>query len=260
MFRAMPEWGELTFEEVGELARAGTVAVLPVGATEQHGPHLGTGTDAVLAEQVVSAAVGETGDLALPVLAYGCSLGHTERWPGTLSLSAATLTAMVIDIGKWLHASGFRKLVMVNSHATNGPPCQSALLELRHQRPQLRMRFVSLFDITTEANRGYMRDADDPHANDAETSMLLHVAPNLVRMDRVVDEEDRTPGRVLQYAMPQVTDSGVVGRPSEATAEKGEQLFGAIVQGLVDLLRKARAEEDPLRKARVEEDPLSAQG
>jgi creatinine amidohydrolase len=242
----MPEWGELTYEEVGELAGAGVVTVLPVGATEQHGPHLGTGTDAVLAEQAVRAAVDRTGDLALPVLAYGCSLGHTDKWPGTLSLSAATLTATVIDIGKWLHASGFRKLVMVNSHATNGPPCQSALLELRHQRPELRMRFVSLFDITPVPDQGYWRDADDPHANDAETSMLLHVAPNLVKMDRVVDEEDRTPGRVLQYAMPQVTDSGVVGRPSEATAAKGEQLFGAIVDGLVDLLRKARAEEDPL--------------
>lgn len=245
----MPEWGELTFEEVGGLARAGVVAVLPVGATEQHGPHLGTGTDAVLAEQAVRAAVHQTGDLAMPVLSYGCSLGHTDKWPGTLSLSATTLTAMVIDIGKWLHASGFQKLVMVNSHATNGPPCQSALLELRHQRPKLRMRFVSLFDVTSEANRGYMRDADDPHANEAETSMLLHVAPSLVHMDRAVDEEDLTPGRVLQYAMPQVTESGVVGQPSTATAEKGEQLFGAVVDGLVDLLRRARAEGDPLAPA-----------
>jgi creatinine amidohydrolase len=66
-------------------------------------------------------------------------------------------------------------------------------------------------------------------------------------MDRAVDEEDLTPGRVLQYAMPQVTDSGVVGRPSQATADNGEQLFGAIINGLVDLLRKARDEEDPLR-------------
>ena len=242
----MPEWGELTFEEVGELARAGVVSVLPVGATEQHGPHLGTGTDAVLAEQAVRAAVEQTGDLALPVLSYGCSVGHTDKWPGTLSLSATTLTAVVMDIGEWLHASGFRKLVMVNSHATNGPPCQSALLELRHRQPELRMRFVSLFDITPEATQGYMRDADDPHANDAETSMLLHVAPDIVHMDRVVDEEDLTPGRVLQYAMPQVTDSGVVGRPSQATAAKGEQLFTTVVDGVVDLLRKARAEEDPL--------------
>src|SRR5581483_9926096 len=106
---------------------------------------------------------------------------------------------------------------------------------LRHQRPQLRMRFVSLFDVTADATAGYMRDADDPHANDAETSMLLHVAPNLVRRDRAVDEEDLSVGLVLQYAMPQVTDSGVVGRPSEATAEKGEKLFAAIVGGLVEL-------------------------
>ena len=246
---AMPEWANLSYEDVGELARAGVVAVLPVGATEQHGPHLCTGTDSVLAAAVVTAAVAETGDLALPVLAYGCSLGHTDKWPGTLSLSAPTLTAMVIDIGRWLHASGFRKLVMVNSHATNGPPCQSALLELRHHRPELRMRFVSLFDLTPQAAEGYTADADDPHANEAETSMLLHLNPELVHMDRVVDEEDRTLGRVLQYAMPQVTGSGVVGRPSESSASRGERLLTTLVDGLVDLLRRARAEQDPLPDA-----------
>jgi creatinine amidohydrolase len=242
----MPEWSSLTYEEIGELAQQGLVAVLPVGATEQHGPQLGTGTDAVLADAAVRAAVRQTGDLALPVLSYGCSLGHTDQWPGTLSLSATTLTAMVMDIGRWVHASGFRKLVMVNSHATNGPPCQSALLELRHQRPDLRLRFVSLFDVTPQAAEGYLADADDPHANEAETSLLLHVAPDLVHMDRVVDEEDRTLGRVLQYAMPQVTTSGVVGRPSESTADRGERLFATVVAGLVDLLARARAEEDPL--------------
>ena len=242
----MPEWANLSYEEVGELARAGVVAVLPVGATEQHGPQLCTGTDSVLAAAAVRAAVAETGDLALPVLSYGCSLGHTDKWPGTLSLSARTLTAMVIDIVHWLHASGFRKLVMVNSHATNGPPCQSALLELRHQRPELRMRFVSLFDVTPQAAEGYTADADDPHANEAETSMLLYLNPDLVRMDRVVDEEDRTLGRLLQYAMPQVTDSGVVGRPSESSASRGERLFTTVVDGLIDLLRRARSETDPL--------------
>jgi creatinine amidohydrolase len=242
----MPHWAELTYEEIGHLATRDVVAVLPVGATEQHGPHLGTGTDTVLAEAAVSAAVSHTGDLALPVLAYGCSLGHTARWPGTLSLSAATLTAMVMDIGHWVHACGFGKLVMVNAHATNGPPCQSALLELRHRHPGLRLRFVSLFDVTPEATAGYTNDAEDPHANQAETSMLLHVAPDIVHMDRAVDEEDRTIGRVLQYAMPPVTLSGVVGRPSRSSDEAGEALFETVVAGLVELLRRARAEDDPL--------------
>jgi creatinine amidohydrolase len=242
----MPSWSDLTLDEVGALGQRGVVAVLPVGATEQHGPHLATGTDSVLAEAAVQAATARTGDLALPTLAYGCSLGHTDRWPGTLSLGPATLAAIITDVGRWVLASGFRRLVMVNAHATNGPPCQSAILQLRHELPQLRLRFVSLFDVTPEASAGYMADAEDPHANVAETSLLLHVAPELVHMGRVVDEEDRSVGRVLQYPMPQVTASGVVGRPSAATAQEGERLFGVVVDGLVDLLDRARAESDPL--------------
>jgi creatinine amidohydrolase len=108
------------------------------------------------------------------------------------------------------------------------------------------MRFVSLFDVSPQAVQGYLSDAEDPHANEAETSMLLHVAPALVHMDRAVDEEDRTVGRVMQYAMPPVTVSGVVGRPSRATEAGGERLFGTVVDGLVELLRRARAESDPL--------------
>jgi creatinine amidohydrolase len=243
----MPHWSDLTLEEVGALSESGAIAVLPVGAIEQHGPHLATGTDSVLAQAAVDAAVKRSGDVALPVLAYGCSLGHTERWPGTLSLSPMTMTAMLIDLGRWVRASGFRKLVIVNSHATNGPPVQSAILQLRYEVRDLRMRFVSLFDVSPAAAAGYSADAPDFHANEAETSMLLHLASGLVHMDRAVDEQDLTVGLVLQYPMPQVTRSGVVGRPSSATATAGERLFATIVDGLVDLLAQARSEIDPLK-------------
>jgi creatinine amidohydrolase len=242
----MPNWSDLTLEEIGAAAQTGALAVLPVGATEQHGPHLATGTDSVLAVAAVEAAVRRTGDVALPVLAYGCSLGHTAHWPGTLSLSVTTMTALVLDIGHWVHASGFRKLVMVNAHATNGPPCQSALLQLRHELPDLRMRFVSLFDVTPAAAALYMADAPDFHANEAETSLLLYLAPDLVHFERAIDEDDLTIGRVMQYPMPQVTVSGVVGRPTTANAASGERLFGTVVDGLVELLVTARAESDPL--------------
>jgi len=145
-----------------------------------------------------------------------------------------------------VHSSGFTKLIVVNSHATNGPPCQSALLTLRYEVPSLRTRFVSLYDITAQAAAGYLADADDPHANDAETSMLLHLAPELVHSDRAVDEADRSVGRVLTYPMPEVTLSGVVGRPTEASAVTGKALFGDIVEAITDLLIRARAETDPL--------------
>jgi creatinine amidohydrolase len=241
----LARWAELTLEEVGAAAAEGRLAVLPVGATEQHGPHLATGTDTVLAEQVCLAAAERTEDVVLPALAYGCSLGHTDRWPGTLSLWPATMTALLVEVGRWVHASGFRKLVMVNGHATNGPPCQSAILQLRHELADIRPRFVSIFELTPEIAARYSEDAADFHANEAETSLLLHLAPELVRPDRVVDEPDRTEGRVLQYAVPAVTRSGVVGAPSRATAERGAALFDELVTALGDLLGRARAEEDP---------------
>ena len=240
------QWSALTADEVGAAARAGAVAVLPVGATEQHGPHLATGTDSILAERSAVAAAARTGDVVLPVLAYGCSLGHTAAWPGTLSLSPATLTAVVEDAGRWAHASGFRKLVLVNAHATNQPPCGSALLQLRHELPDLHVRLVTVWDLSAEISAAYREDAPDFHANVAETSLLIHVAPELVHLDRAVDEPDRTVGLVFQYTVPQATRSGVVGTPSASTPERGAELFAAVVDALAQLLEQARAEQDPL--------------
>ena len=240
-------WCDLTLEEVGAAADAGAVAVLPVGATEQHGPHLATGTDTVIAERAALAAVERTGDVVLPTVAYGCSLGHTARWPGTLSLSPATLTAVVEDVGRWVHASGFRKLVIVNAHATNGPPCGSAILQLRHELPDLRLRFVTVADLTPEIAAAIREDAPDFHANDAETSLLLHFDPARVRFDRAVDEPDRTVGLVFQYPVPLTTVSGVVGSPTRATPERGAGLFDAA---------SSRRSSGCSSSARTERDPL----
>ena len=240
------QWSELTYEEIGDAARAGAVAVLPIGATEQHGPHLATGTDAIVAARAARAAAERADAIVLPTLEYGCSLGHTAQWPGTLSLSPGTLTAIVEDVGRWVHASGFRKLVLVNAHATNAPSCGSALLKLRHELPDLRLRLVTVWDLTDEIAAAYREDAPDFHANAAETSIMLELEPHLVHLDRAVDEPDRTVGLVFQYAMPQTTTSGVVGTPTTATPERGARLFGAVVDALVRLLEQARAERDPL--------------
>lgn len=240
----MPEidWSLLTTDEVGDAARAGRIAVLPVGATEQHGSHLATGTDAILADRGSETACRRTGHIKLPTLQFGCSLGHTDAWPGTLSLAPATLTAVVYDIGRWVYRSGFRRLLIVNAHATNGPPCQSAILQLRYELPDLRLRFVSMFDLTPEIAARYREDADDFHANEAETSLMLSVCPDGVHPDRAVDEIDRTVGREWQYAMPDVSVSGTVGRPSAATPARGEALLGQVTDALVALLQRAAAE------------------
>lgn len=235
----------MTLDDIAGAAGAGAVAVLPVGATEQHGPHLATGTDTLLAEHIAEAAAELTGDIVLPALPYGCSLGHTDRWPGTLSLHPTTMITVVVELGRWAYASGFRKLMLVNGHATNGPPCQSAILQLRYELPDLRPGFVSIFELTPEIAKRYTEDAPDFHANEAETSMLLHLAESNVKRERAVDEPDRTVGRVLSYAMPAVTRSGVVGTPSTAAAVRGAGLVEQLVDALAELLKRARAERDP---------------
>jgi creatinine amidohydrolase len=239
-------WERLTLEEVGAASGAGAAAVLPIGATEQHGPHLATGTDTASAALVCHRAAARTRDIVLPALPYGCSLGHGDRWPGTISLHPVTLTSVVVEIGRWVRASGFTRLVMVNGHATNGPPCQSALLQLRYEIADLRMRFVSLFDLSPAIAERYARDVPDYHANEAETSLLLYADPGMVRPDRAVDEPDRTIGRELQYPMPTVTRSGVVGSPSAATAEAGAELLDMLVDALAALLAGIREERDPV--------------
>ena len=118
-------------------------------------------------------------------------------------------------------------------------------MALRHELPDLRPRFVSLFDLTPEIAARYTQDAPDFHANEAETSMVMHLEPGQVEPELAVDEPDRTVGRVLQYPMPPVTRSGVVGKPTTATTERGAALFEQLVTALEELLRSARAERDP---------------
>jgi creatinine amidohydrolase len=236
------EWRDATAAEVGAAAAGGSLAVLPVGAIEQHGPHLATGTDADLAEEMSRRACAQTADVLLPTMALGCSLGHTDQWPGTLSLTPATLSLVMVETGRWIYASGFRRLVVVNGHGTNGPPYESALLQLRYELPDLLATFVSLHKLTPEITAAYLRDAEDPHANEAETSLMLHLCPDGVRPERIVDEADRTVDTVLSYPMPATTRSGVVGVPSGSSASRGEALSERVVDALVRLLHRARDE------------------
>jgi len=114
-----------------DIEQACGAAILPVGATEQHGPHMGCGMDAVLADRLCAAVAARTGVPALPTLPYGCSLGHSRRWPGTLSVQPITLIELVKQIGDWAYYAGVRRLFIVNTHVTNAAPLRCALEMLR---------------------------------------------------------------------------------------------------------------------------------
>ena len=173
-------WEWLTWEEVGALRESGmNMAILPVGSTEQHGPHLSLNVDTLSADGVARAVSARTGVPVLPALPYGAAWGHTTRWPGTLSLSPWTVTQSVVEIGEWLRAaSGFMRLLILNGHYTNAAPLRVALETLRHRYPEMRVALRSVWEVSPRVNAAYTADAQDWHANAAETSLMLAPPPS----------------------------------------------------------------------------------
>ena len=195
-------WSELTWPEFqDQLANARQSAILPVGATEQHGPHLGTGMDWVLADKLCAAVSKRTNVPMLPVLPYGCSIGHSRRWPGTIALQPATLIQVVKEIGDWAHHSGVRRLFIINTHVTNAAPLRCALELLRAEHDDLMVCVLNSATISERVRNAHFADAEDWHANAAETALMMAIAPELVRENMIADADDpdRTAGRIFSH-------------------------------------------------------------
>jgi creatinine amidohydrolase len=232
-------------------------AILPVGATEQHGPHLGCGMDFVLADVLCRKVAAATGVPMLPVLPYGCSLGHSRRWPGTIALDPVLMTTLVTQIGTWAYHSGVRRLFIVNTHVTNFAPLRCALENLRAAHDDLMVAVINTGQMTPRVRAVHISDGDDWHANDAETSLMMAVAPEIVREAEIAgaDDPDRTDGLVFSHPVNRTSTNGVTGSPSRATREKGADLFAMMVEDLSALVRRGLAESPPLAASYC--DPVS---
>ncbi|MDH6678033.1 mycofactocin system creatininase family protein [Rhodococcus sp. LBL1] len=192
-----------------------TVAV-PVGSLEQHGPHLPLDTDTRIASAVARALPGVA---CAPAIEYGAS-GEHEGFAGTISLGSAALELLLVEYGRsacrWA-----RRVVFVNGHGGNGPALVKAVELLRYEG-----RDVAWLPCAVPGA--------DAHAGRTETSLLLHLSPDDVAMDRA------EPGNTAPIAelMPQLraggmlaaTANGVLGDPTEASAEEGRTLFDALVE------------------------------
>lgn len=235
-----------------------SVAVLPVGAIEHHGPHLPLRTDAVLAEdtaQAVAADDPHATDLwLLPTLAYGRSVEHAWA-PGTMTLSTATFHAVLDDIGRCVAATGIRRLVLVNGHGGNVSAVQTALRDLRHAYGLLTFA-VNAFPPARLTDR--FADTEHGlgiHGGAAETSVLLHLRPELVDLSAA---EPRVP-RALQdnrhvrfggsVAFGWLSDDfgpdGYIGDPTRADATAGAEAFTRMTATLADQLAEIARFEFP---------------
>jgi creatinine amidohydrolase len=258
-------WGDLTTEDFDGLDPERTVALLPIAATEQHGPHLPLSTDADIAEGLVEAALGRLGDgvevLVMPMLAVGLSPEHGD-FAGTLTLEPETLLAAICEIGVGVEAAGLGKLALFNSHGG-----QSRLLDIAAQRLR---RDVDILAVAINGYRLWRADEIFPeaevrhgiHAGAVETSIMLHLKPELVRRDRLAahvslsadmekDYARLTPfGRIgFGWQAQDLNESGACGDATLASADAGRTLVDQAGATLAELLGEiARLPLDTLKE------------
>ncbi|MER7080049.1 creatinine amidohydrolase [Saccharopolyspora kobensis] len=242
------EFAELSAADVGAV-RSSSVAVLPVGAIEQHGPHLPLNTDALVAEAAARAVVEQRGaelDLwLLPALAFGRSVEHVWA-PGTLSLSTATFAAVLDDIGRSVAATGVRRLVFVNGHGGNISEIQTALRDIRLRHGLMTFATNTFVPVERDESFAGAELGLGIHGGAMETSLVLHLRPELVDLSaarpriprRLNDNEHvRFGGSVaFGWLSDDFGPDGYLGDPTRASAEAGERGFSALVAALGDQL------------------------
>ncbi|MEO0946787.1 MAG: creatininase family protein [Cyanobacteria bacterium J06641_5] len=248
-------WAELTSAEFAQLDREKTIALLPVAAIEQHGPHLPVMVDACLLEGILARALEllpvEFPLLVLPTQAIGNSKEHA-CYPGTLTLSPETTMQLWLDIGASVAAAGLRKLVIFNSHGG-----QISLLDIVGR--ELRIRHNLLVVHASWFSFGYPDDLFEEreirfgiHGGEIETSMMLHLAPELVQMDKARDFKSLTEklrvrgfqriggggGGKLAWQTQDLNVEGVCGNAQKADRDRGEALVNFAAERLIELLEE----------------------
>src|SRR5262245_3167067 len=249
--RAEYRYNRLTWAEMNEAIAAQKLVILPTASTEQHGRHLPLDVDTFLCESVClevgRRAAGQV--LVLPPIAYGLNRHHID-FPGTIHIEPDTFIAFCLNITKSVAYHGFQKILIVNGHGSNTP-----LIDLVARKTVLETR--SLCFATGYSS--FLLQAFEPiressvmaHADEFETSLYLHLAPERVRMELAVADNDRCGKYVSSDSTANYpvrfndfwgrwTRTGVHGDPTKATAEKGRILFEAAVSGLLELIGELR--------------------
>lgn len=207
--------------------------LVPVGSCVQHGPHLPLGTDTIIAERLAEDVARRTGLLLAPTVAYGVSARRDREYAGTASLDRKTLHRVLNEIIESWEGHGLEEVVLItaNGYARNIQALSMVMTETA------RVRSIDLYAVDLG---GFLEDgAERDHGGELETSLLLHLAPELVRRDAVTDAApDRPRGTERGEPVPAPGSPGVVGRPTLASAEKGRRIYAHLLATIADRLAR----------------------
>lgn len=243
-------YNRLTWAELDDAIGLQKVVLLPTGSTEQHGRHLPLDTDLFLCEEVCLEVGRRAPDrvLVLPPIGYGLNRHHID-FPGTIHIEPEVFIAFCLNITKSVAYHGFEKILVVNGHGSNQP-----LVDLIARKTVLETESLCFacgyFQFLLEAFEGVRESDVIAHADEFETSLYLHLAPERVQMDKAAKGDDRmgtyvssdstSPYMRFNDYWGRWTDLGVHGDPTVASAEKGRIIFDAAVDGLVKAIDEIR--------------------
>jgi creatinine amidohydrolase len=257
-----------TWPELGDYVAAESVAVVPLGSTEQHGPHLPLATDHLIAEALAREAADRTDVLCTPTVNVGVS-PHHRQFHGTMWVDPPQFRDYVESMTRNLAYHGIDRVVYVNAHGGNAQHLREVGRRLRDDGTMYAIEWMwdeSIPDLVEE-----VFEHNGPHGGPKETAMIMHVAGELVREDRLEDARDgglvdlddstnyMTHGARTFYDAVENSENGVFGDQTDATPEKGERLFEAAADQLVRLIEwlDDRRFEDLMAPAHVDPQPGS---
>jgi len=243
----------MTSPDVADYIERDAVVIVPVGAIEQHGPHLPVSTDAAIVEAVAIAAAELSGDLVAPVVSYGYNQKELS-FPGTVSATLETLTRYLFDVCNSLRITGFKRILILNGHGWNKPSIGAAA-HLLAESDEVLCAATSYYDLIEDTLQE-IRESEYPggmsHGGELETSLALHLFPERVKMDAARKDisfprseyvwlDIQSPPPVsLPRQFKDLTKTGVIGDPTLATQEKGRLAFLAAAQAVANLSRDLR--------------------
>jgi len=242
-------WKELTAEQLRAKAAADAIVILPVGSMEQHGPHLPVGVDTILTEGVCRVGAEQAGDVPVVVApTLWCGMAeHHMAFGGTFTFDIPTYRAVLLAFLKSIERHGFTRVLIVNGHGGNTAALNAFLPDFARET-RLRIFAAGYFDLPRTDIAPLLEDQKGvQHACEVETSLMMVIAPDLVRHERISEafsardpgSEWRTvPARFRSFR--EVTTSGVNGDARRASRTKGEKLLENLAGGLADLLRSGK--------------------